>query len=110
MNGFPQIVEILWDCCAEESMTGDAVALANQWEQIKARLTTKVSPRAYEDWVMRTVFESSDGNWLRVSVPDQVTREWMEQEYAEDVRQVIRDLNLPIERVVYTPRATATLS
>jgi chromosomal replication initiator protein len=86
-------------------MTGDAVVLANQWEQIKARLTAKVSPRAYEDWVQRTVFESADGNWLRVSVPDQVTKDWMEQEYADDVRQVIRDLNLPIERVVYTPRA-----
>ena len=87
-------------------MTGDAVALANQWEQIKARLTTKVSPRAYEDWVLRTAFESADGNWLRVSVPDQVTKDWMEQEYADDVRQVIRDLNLPIERVVYTPRVS----
>lgn len=88
-------------------MTGDVVALANQWEQIKARLTTRVSPRAYEDWVMRTAFESADGTWLRVSVPDQVTKDWMEQEYADDVRQVIRDLNLPIERVVYTPRVAA---
>lgn len=86
-------------------MMGDAVALANQWEQIKAGLTAKVSPRAYEDWVLRTAFESADGTWLRVSVPDQVTKDWMEQEYADDVRQVIRDLNLPIERVVYTPRA-----
>ena len=73
-------------------MTGDAVATANQWEQIKARLTAKVSPRAYEDWVMRTSFESADGAWLRVSVPDQVTKEWMEQEYADDVRQVIHEL------------------
>lgn len=88
-------------------MTGDAVATANQWEQIKARLTAKVSPRAYEDWVMRTSLESADGNWLRVSVPDQVTKEWMEQEYADDVRQVIHELRLPIERVIYTPRSVA---
>ena len=86
-------------------MTGDAVAVANQWEQIKAKLTAKVSPRAYEDWVMRTAFESADGTWLRVSVPDQVTKDWMEQEYADDVRQVIRELRLPIERIIYTPRA-----
>ena len=70
-------------------MTGDAVALSNEWEQIKARLTTKVTPRAYNDWVMRTVFEASEGSWLRVSVPDQVTKEWMEQEYAEDIRQAV---------------------
>ena len=85
-------------------MTGSAVAVTNEWEQIKARLTTKVTPRAYNDWVLRTVFEGSEGNWLRVSVPDQVTKEWMEQEYAEDIRQAIFELKLPFERVVYTAR------
>ena len=85
-------------------MTGEAIVLANPWEQIKARLTTKISIRAYEDWVTRTAFDGSEGGSLRVSVPDQVTKEWMEQEYAEDVRQTIRELNLPVERVIYTPR------
>ena len=89
-------------------MTGEAIAVANSWDQIKARLTTKISSRAYEDWVMRTVFEGADGGLLRVSVPDQVTKEWMEQEYAADVLQTIQELRLPIERVVYTPRAINT--
>jgi len=71
-------------------MTGEAIALANPWEQIKARLTTKISGRAYEDWVTRTAFEREEGGSLRVTVPDQVTKEWMEQEYAEDSRQAIR--------------------
>jgi len=88
-------------------MTGEAIALANPWEQIKARLTTKISGRAYEDWVTRTAFEGEEGGSLRVTVPDQVTKEWMEQEYAEVIRQAIRELNLPVERVIYTTRATA---
>jgi chromosomal replication initiator protein len=91
-------------------VTGEAIAVANVWEQIKARLTSKISTRAYEDWVMRTVFEGSDGASLRVSVPDQVTKEWMEQEYAEDVRRTIQELSLPIERVVYTARSGEALS
>ena len=82
-------------------MTGEMVALANPWEQIKARLTTRISARAYEDWVTRTVFDGSEGCVLRVTVPDQVTKTWMEQEYAEDIRDAIRELNLPVERVVY---------
>jgi len=90
------------------NVTGEAIAVANSWDQIKARLTTKISSRAYEDWVMRTVFEGADGGLLRVSVPDQVTKEWMEQEYAADVLQTIQELRLPIERVVYTPRAINT--
>ena len=89
-------------------MTGEATAVANPWEQIKAVLTGRISPRAYEDWVMRTVFDGSDGVSIRVWVPDQVTKQWMEQEYAEDIRQTIRDLRLPIERVVYTARAAET--
>ena len=83
-------------------MTGEMIALANPWEQIKARLTTRISARAYEDWVTRTAFDGSEGGVLRVNVPDQVTKTWMEQEYAEDIRETIRELNLPVERVVYT--------
>src|SRR6266853_4441964 len=80
-------------------------AVANPWEQIKAKLATKISSQAYEDWVMRTLFEAADGGALTVIVPDQATKEWMEQEYAEDVRQTIRELSLPVERVIYTARA-----
>jgi chromosomal replication initiator protein len=82
-------------------------AVANPWEQIKAKLATKISSQAYEDWVMRTLFEATDGGALTVIVPDQATKEWMEQEYAEDVRQTIRELSLPVDRVIYTPQARA---
>jgi chromosomal replication initiator protein len=100
-------VEILWGICvSEDTMTGEMIALANPWEQIKARLTTRVSARAYEDWVTRTAFDGSEGGVLRVTVPDQVTKAWMEQEYAEDIRETIRELNLPVERVVYTTQPT----
>jgi len=104
-------VENLWEICVSENiMTGEMIALANPWEQIKARLTTRISARAYEDWVTRTAFDGSDGGVLRVNVPDQVTKTWMEQEYAEDIRETIRELNLPVERVVYTaqPSGVAT--
>jgi chromosomal replication initiator protein len=77
----------------------------NPWEQIKARLSGKISSQAYQNWVMRTAFEGVDSGVLRVVVPDQVTKEWMEQEYAEDIRISVRELNLSVESVVYTPQA-----
>jgi chromosomal replication initiator protein len=86
-------------------VTSEVTVAANLWDQIKLKLNTRMNARAYEDWVMHTIFDGSDGVSLRVTVPDQVTKEWMEQEFAEDVRQTIRELRLPIERVVYTPRA-----
>jgi chromosomal replication initiator protein len=55
---------------------------------------------------MRTAFEGADAGVLRVIVPDQVTKEWMEQEYAEDIRVSVRELNLPVESVVYIPKST----
>ena len=40
-------------------------------------------------------------------VPDLVTKDWMEQEYAEDVQNAVRELNLPVEKVVYITTAVA---
>jgi chromosomal replication initiator protein len=83
-------------------------AIGNPWEQVKARLATKISTQAYEDWVARTILETIEGNELTVTVPDQVTKEWMEQEFAQDVLQIIRELSLPVEKVVYAPRVTSS--
>jgi len=54
---------------------------------------------------MRTALESLDHGALRVQVPDQVTKDFIEQEYTEQIRSTIRELNLPIESVVYLPHA-----
>ena len=77
---------------------------SNPWETIKQRLATKVSPKAYEDWVMGTVFERLEGQTLLVAVPDLVTKQWMEQEYGDAVRGAIRELELPITNVHYAAR------
>src|SRR5271166_5273758 len=76
---------------------------SNAWDQIKAKLATRITSQAYQNWVMRTAFEGMDGRVLRVVVPDEVTKDWMEQEYAEDIRAVIREANLNIEQIVYSP-------
>jgi chromosomal replication initiator protein len=78
----------------------------NVWEQIKLRLATRISAQGYQNWVMRTSFDSTVGNALRVVVPDQTTKDWMEQEYAEDIRKTIHELNLPLESVVYVQTTT----
>jgi chromosomal replication initiator protein len=76
---------------------------SNAWEQIKSRLASKISPQDFQNWVTRTTFERSEGRTLRVAVPDQVTKEWMEQEYAVEIRDAIQELNLGIDRVFYVP-------
>jgi chromosomal replication initiator protein len=87
--------------------TGTASAMtpmqSNLWDQIKSRLASTISPQDFQNWVTRTAFEGIDGKILRISVPDQVTKEWMEQEYAVEIRDAIHELNLGIDSIVYLP-------
>lgn len=78
---------------------------SNFWDQIKSRIASKISPQDFQNWFMRTSFEGADGKILRVTVPDQVTKDWMEQEYAEEIRHSIRELHLEVDRIVYLPGA-----
>jgi chromosomal replication initiator protein len=79
---------------------------SNPWNQIKEKLAGKISSQAYQNWVMRTQFESLEAGEMRVSVPDSVTKEWMEQEYAEDIRSAAREMGLRLDGIVYIPRLT----
>ena len=71
------------------------------WERIKARLAAKITPQAYQNWVMRTELESHENGVLRVLVPDQVTKDFLEQEYGGEIAEAIRELQLPVQRIVY---------
>jgi chromosomal replication initiator protein len=71
------------------------------WERVKARLGAKITPQAYQNWVMRTELESHDNGVLRVLVPDQVTKDFLEVEYGGEIAEAIRELKLPVQRIVY---------
>src|SRR5436190_24093516 len=73
----------------------------NVWENIKKLLTTKISGAAYENWILRTSFLRSEGGVLWVSVPDELTKEWLQQEYAGEVWSAVRDLGLSVSQVIY---------
>ncbi len=64
-------------------------------------MAARISPQAFENWVAHTSFVSADSGTLTVMVPDRVTKEWMEQEYAEDIRNTIRELDLAVQTIVY---------
>jgi chromosomal replication initiator protein len=78
------------------------------WEQIKSRLAAKITPQAYQNWVKRTKLESQDNGSLRITVPDQVTRDFLEQEYGADVREAIRELKLPVQNIHYVTSSSSS--
>lgn len=73
----------------------------NTWEAIKEQLHHKLTSEAYQNWVSRTEFLELDGARLRVAVPDEVTKIWLESEYAPKVATAIRDLQLSIAEIRY---------
>lgn len=76
----------------------------NYWDRIRSCLQTKVNPASYDNWLKGSVYLRLDGTTLVVTVPDKETQEWMETEYAVLVQGVIRELDLPVNKVVYEPR------
>jgi len=64
-------------------------AKMNSWEQVKGLLRTKVGVEAYQNWIARTDLISEDAGSLRVSVPDQATKTWLEQEYCGHIRAAL---------------------
>src|ERR1041385_5334424 len=75
--------------------------LMNSWDQIRHHLQQRVSAEGYDNWLKATTFLGLDGNTLSVSVPDADTRCWLESEYAQPIRESIRELALPIRQIIY---------
>lgn len=73
----------------------------NAWEQVKQQIQARISADEYENWFRRTDFDRMEGDVLRVRVPDHVTRDWLEQEFGEQVRAAIGAAALPVARIRY---------
>ncbi len=73
----------------------------NAWDQIKQRLASRLTGEAWENWLSRTAWRDANGQTMRVTVPDEVTRQWLQQEYAAEIWTAVRDLSLPFGQISY---------
>jgi chromosomal replication initiator protein len=72
----------------------------NTWDRIKLRLSMKLKPEAYQNWVVRTELRDTSADRLIVAVPNQATKEMIEEDLGSEVEWAMRDLNMPLRRVV----------
>ena len=79
----------------------------DSWERIKLVLAQKIPPQAYQNWVLWTSLEGEEDGTLRVIVPDEVTKDFLEQEYGQEIQSALQQLNLAARRVVYVPTCAA---
>jgi chromosomal replication initiator protein len=73
----------------------------NPWDKIKQRLASQISTAAYDNWISKTTFLQLQGETLWIGVPDDVTKQWIEQEYGAEVLTAIREIHLPVQQVYF---------
>lgn len=84
--------------CGEECVLA---ANPNAWDLIKERLSTRLSKESFRNWVANTVLCEDRGEFLRIAVPNEAAKAWLEQEYSALVQEAIRELQLKIRRVEF---------
>jgi chromosomal replication initiator protein len=95
----------MWESCGKRvSLPPDATTM-NAWDEIKQELSKRISAEAFQNWVARTSFRGLTDGRLRVDVPDELTREWLQTEYAGHVQAIIREGNLAVSQVTYEATA-----
>ena len=80
----------------------------NGWEQIKRFLQSRLTSEEFHNWISRTELITEDQAIIRVAVPDQVTRDFLIQEYGGQVVAALAELHLPGRQVLYEVRQATT--
>ena len=93
---------------SEFGVAAAPVPSTNTWDRIKALLAEQLAPQEFENWIAPTVQLSLNDGLFRVQVPDPVTKDFLEQEFAGHVDVLIHNLHLPIAQVTYVPLALWT--
>ena len=75
--------------------------MVDVWETIKEQLAQKLTVGAYANWISRSRLASFSEGQLTISVPDETTEQWIQQEYAVQIWSAIQDLNLPVKDILY---------
>ncbi len=71
------------------------------WDRIKQHLSQLVSAESFQNWLAPTEQREEFDGTLVVRVPNEASKTWMEQEYADRVASAIAALRLPVRAVVY---------
>lgn len=76
------------------------------WDLIKEKLAKELSAESYQNWILRARFAGVGNKALTVSVPDEGTAVFLEDEYGVRINALARALGVGIESVVFTVDAT----
>src|SRR6516164_4917441 len=64
----------------------------NLWEEVLARIETKVNRHSFYTWFKPTTFVSADARTLTVRVPNPLFREWLTKHYSGVIAEAIGEV------------------
>jgi chromosomal replication initiator protein len=70
------------------NMTGRSI-----WDQVLARIETKVNQHIYSTWFKPTTFVADDGHALRIRVPNALFSNWLNKHYAVVLQESLTEVN-----------------
>src|SRR5436190_9857971 len=65
------------------------------WDQILARIETKVNRHSFYTWFKPTTFVAEDRASVTVRVPNDVFKDWLTKHYSGVIGEAMSDLNKP---------------
>jgi chromosomal replication initiator protein len=71
------------------------------WDEVLARVESKVNRHSFATWFRPTSYLSSDAQTLRVAVPNAQFREWLSKNYLGVLQEALADVGQPHLRVVF---------
>jgi chromosomal replication initiator protein len=66
--------------------------LSNMWDQLLARVETKVNHHSYYTWFKPTCFLQDDGRTVTVKVPNPMVGTWLTRHYTAVLQEALREL------------------
>src|SRR6266480_4918759 len=85
----------------------------NLWEEILARIETKVNRHSFYTWFKPTSFVAEDAATVTVRVPNSLFKDWLLKHYAGVIAEAMRELKksgLSIDFVAEPPTEAPVIS
>jgi chromosomal replication initiator protein len=73
----------------------ESVAAMNPWEQVLARIETKVNRYTFHTWFRPTTFVSEDRSSITIRVPALVFEDWLPKHYSGVISEALAEANRP---------------
>jgi len=82
----------------------------NLWEQILARIETKVNRHSYYTWFRPTTFMAEDRSSLTVRVPNPLFKDWLTKHYAGVIAEAMNEIKRPNVVVSFVSEGVADVA